>query len=210
MSYWKKYNYYKNPNLNKSFSKYQNNNNNNSSNIYGRKYYKNRSRSRDFDNREESYHNQKSLRYKSSSKDSYSQTKSDENSSHVDRAKTCPFLIRVFYKKNEYNALKLFRDEEFPPELNIYTWEDADLKEIADLIYSALKGDPLGRYDVYKFSSVFYDTKGKLIRKGLGSVDIKNDRSKFNHNSTTTLKKFGFNIGDYLDVIITWGEISNK
>ena len=203
MSYWKKYNYSKNQNLNKSFSKYQNNNNNYST-TYNRNYYKNRSRSRDSNRKEENYRNQKYIKDNSPSKDSYSESKSDDNSSYrVDRAKTCPFLLRVFYKKNDYNELKLFREEEFPSELNIYTWEDANLEEMAKLIYSELKNSSVGKYVIYKFSSVFYDTKGRLNRKYFGSVDIKNEHSKFNKNTKTTLKKFGFNIGDYIDVAIT-------
>ena len=125
------------------------------------------------------------------------------NDFFVDREKTCPFLLRIFYKINGYNALSTFTGNEFPPELDIYTWEDADLKELAKKIHSALKDTVLGMYDLYKFSRIYYDSKGTLLRDDIGDVVINDKYSKLNHNAKMTLKEIKFQIGDYFDINIT-------
>ena len=125
------------------------------------------------------------------------------NEFFVDREKTCPFLLRIFYKIHSYNSLSNFSGNEFPPELNIYTWEDADLKELAKKIHSALKDTVLGMYDLYKFSRIYYDNKGTLLRDDIGDVVINDKHSKLNINVKMTLKEIGFQIGDYFDINIT-------
>ena len=54
----------------------------------------------------------------------------------VDREKTCPFLLRLFYKENARHMLDDFMDNKVPEqdELQIYTWNDATLKEISELV----------------------------------------------------------------------------
>ena len=87
--------------------------------------------------------------------------------------------------------------------LNIYTWEDADLDELAKFIHLALKDTVLGNYDYYKFSRIYYDSKGTLLRDKIGNVVINNKSSKLNDNIKKTLKEIGFQIGDYFDINIT-------
>ena len=135
----------------------------------------------------------------SSSESSYS----NDDVFFVDREKTCPFLLRIFYKVNSFNSLNLFRDEKFPSELNIYTWEDADLDELTKFIHLALKDTVLGKYDLYKFSRIYYDSKGTLLRDDVGSVVVNNKSSKLNNNNKKSLKEIGFQIGDYFDINIT-------
>ena len=89
------------------------------------------------------------------------------------------------------------------PELNLYTWEDANLKELAKFIHDALKETMLGMYDLYQFSRIHYDSDGTLLRDYAGSVVINDKKSKFNKNNKTSLKEIGFQIGDYFDINIT-------
>ena len=174
-----------------------------------RGYYRSRSASRD-NNRYYSKKNNNmfNMYYKnehlssSSSSGSYS-SEYDSDEFYVDREKTCPFLLRIFYKINGFNSLNLFHDGSFPSELNIYTWEDADLEELAKFIHLALKNTVLGIYDYYKFSRIYYDSKGTLLRDDIGSVVINNKYSKLNNNNKKTLKEIGFQIGDYFDINIT-------
>lgn len=168
---------------------------------FKRRYYRSRSRSasRDFDMYSKNEHLSSSS---SSLSGSYSK-EYDDDDIYVDREKICPFLLRIFYKINSYNNLNLFRDGSFPSELNIYTWEDADLEELAKFIHIALKNTVLGIYDYYKFSRIYYDSKGTLLRDEIGCVVINNKSSKLNTNINKTLKEIGFQIGDYFDINIT-------
>ena len=142
-----------------------------------------------------------------SSSSSFSSENEDEF--FVDREKTCPFLLRIFYKVNSFNSLNLFSNGKFPSELNIYTWEDADLEELAKFIHLALKETVLGVYDFYKFSRIYYDFKGTLLRDEVGKVVINNKSSKLNENTKKTLKEIGFQIGDYFDINITSAKKNN-
>ena len=120
-----------------------------------RHYYRSRSGSRDKDyhskrnNNMFNMYNRNEHLSSSSSYDSFSHEYDDEF--FVDREKTCPFLLRIFYKINSFNSLNLFRDGSFPSELNIYTWEDADLDELAKFIHLALKDTVLGNYPLAAF-----------------------------------------------------------
>ena len=74
---------------------------------------------------------------------------------------------------------------------------------MATFIHLALKETVLGIYDYYKFSRIYYDTKGTLLRDEIGTVVINNKSSKLNVNRKKTLKEIGFQIGDYFDINIT-------
>ena len=177
-----------------------------------RNYNRSRSRSRN-SNRSNDYRSRRNnnmfnmyskyehLSSSSPSSSSYSSSREDEF--YVDREKTCPFLLKIFYKIDSYNSLNLFRDKLFPAELNIYTWEDADLEELAKFIHLALKNTILSAYDYYKFSRIYYDSKGTLLRDEIGCVVTNSRSSKLNENVNKTLKEIGFQIGDYFDINIT-------
>ncbi|GFH28444.1 uncharacterized protein HaLaN_26935 [Haematococcus lacustris] len=54
----------------------------------------------------------------------------------VDREKTCPLLLRVFTRNGGHHKLDEFavRGKEPSGEIQIYTWMDATLRELSDLI----------------------------------------------------------------------------
>ena len=135
--------------------------------------------------------------------ESSSSSSFDNNDFFVDREKTCPFLLRVFYKIDSHNPLSLFSGDKFPTELDIYTWEDANLKELAKFIHDALKGTVLGMYDYYKFSRIHHDENGTLLSDEIGNVVINDKRSRLNKNIKKSLKDIGFQIGDFFDINIT-------
>ena len=205
--------YYRKPYYNNRRFSYRYNRNNQRDNRERKPYYKNnyknrsRSNSRDYSPKKRPYSKKEKKMFNMYSKyehlSSSSSSSSINNEFFVDREKTCPFLLRIFYKINGNNSLSNFNGDTFPPELDIYTWEDADLKELAKKINSALKDTVLGMYDLYKFSRIYYDSKGTLLRDDIGNVVINDKRSKLNLNVKMTLKEIGFQIGDYFDINIT-------
>ena len=176
---------------------------------YKTTYYSNRSRSRSRSNKRRHYSRRENRMFNMYNKDEHlsssssSSSLSNNNDFFVNREKTCPFLLRVFYKINGNNHLSDFEGEKFPPELHIYTWEDANLKELAKFIHDALKDTVIGMYDLYQFSRIHYDSDGTLLRDYAGSVVINDKKSKLNKNMKTSLKEIGFQIGDYFDINIT-------
>ncbi|KAK6947696.1 Sin3 associated polypeptide p18 [Dillenia turbinata] len=54
----------------------------------------------------------------------------------VDREKTCPLLLRVFTKIGSHHTPEDFgvRGKEPKDEVQIYTWKDATLRELTDLV----------------------------------------------------------------------------
>lgn len=114
----------------------------------------------------------------------------------VDREKICPFLIRVFYNENDFSSLKQFDNGAFPPnELQIYTWDDANLRELTTLISGELT---IKNIKKFKFSCLYYDSLGYLQRKDLGDIYI----DKNTPIELKTLHSLRFVIGDYIDVNI--------
>ena len=114
----------------------------------------------------------------------------------VDREKICPFLIRVFYNENDFSSLKQFDNFSFPSnELQIYTWDDANLRELTTLISGELK---IKNIIKIKFSCLYYDSMGYLQRKELGDVYI----DKNTPIELKTLHSLRFVIGDYIDINI--------
>ena len=195
--------------------KYYNNYNNRYNKNYNRKEYKkypkrkSRSRSNDHSPKNKKYsrkiRNMFNMYNKNEhlSSSSHSSISSSNDDNSIDREKTCPFLLRIFYKVNGHNSMDNFCEGKFPPELDIYTWEDADLKELTKFIHAALKDTVLGMYDYYKFVRIYYDSTGTLLRDEIGAVAIKDKNSKLNYNEKITLKEIGFQIGDYFDINIT-------
>jgi histone deacetylase complex subunit SAP18 len=120
----------------------------------------------------------------------------------VNREKTCPFLLKVFFKENDFNYLEDLNISIFPTsrELHIYTWMDASLRELTMLVKEAVE-TARKKDAVLNFSFLFPDSKGKLQRKEVGSVYS----NKKGPDDNKTLHYFKFSIGDYLDI-----NISNK
>jgi histone deacetylase complex subunit SAP18 len=117
----------------------------------------------------------------------------------VNREKICPFLLRVFYRENEFNPLEDFNNNNFPTnrELHIYTWMDANLRELTMLIKDAV--DMARKKDaVLNFSFVFYDSRGRLQRKEVGTVYA----NKKCADEIKSLHQLKFVVGDYIDICI--------
>ncbi len=81
----------------------------------------------------------------------------------VDRTKVCPCLLRCFYKVNGAYLDQDYSQNQVPKqETIIYTWRDATLKEIVDLLK---EGIPTVREKglTFIFSLVYPDRSGKYV-----------------------------------------------
>ncbi|OZJ03363.1 hypothetical protein BZG36_02981 [Bifiguratus adelaidae] len=116
----------------------------------------------------------------------------------VDREKTCPFLLRIFWKEGGHHRLDEFEANRTPTtdELQIYTWRDATLSELSSLIQQIVPtaSRPNARLS---FRLIFYDNnRNRHIYKDLGMVM----NSKTTAESSKTLEDARFVTGDYIDV----------
>ena len=124
--------------------------------------------------------------------------KNTTQSQEINREKICPFLLRVYYKENDYNSLEEFSSGVFlGRELHIYTWMDATLRELTMLIKEAIESARKKEAQL-NFSLIFPDSKGKLQRKEMGVVYS----GKKGQDDNKTLHSLRFTIGDYLDINI--------
>ncbi|KAL6128832.1 hypothetical protein ACLB2K_072186 [Fragaria x ananassa] len=117
----------------------------------------------------------------------------------VDRERTCPLLLRVFTKAGSHHVSDDFavRGKEPKDEVQIYTWKDASLRELTDLVKEVA---PTARRKNAKLSFAFAypDKCGRFIVREVGQTfAFGNGRLDDN-----ILAELGFEIGDYLDVAI--------
>ncbi|KMZ58467.1 Histone deacetylase complex subunit SAP18 [Zostera marina] len=119
----------------------------------------------------------------------------------VDREKTCPLLLRVFTKIGGHHTMDDFavRGKEPKDEVQIYTWKDATLRELTDLVKEVA---PAARRRDAKlsFAFVYPDKKGRFVIKPVGMTQSYGSGRKL--DDSKALVELQFEIGDYLDVAI--------
>ncbi|KAK2716925.1 histone deacetylase complex subunit SAP18-like [Artemia franciscana] len=117
----------------------------------------------------------------------------------VDREKMCPFLLRVFCSTGSHNSLDDYRGSNVPlhNEYQMYTWNDATLKEITTLIQD-VNEDCRKRGTVFEFAVVPPGARRPNFRT-IGTTIA----GQHSPDDNKTLFASRFLIGDYLDVAIT-------
>lgn len=134
----------------------------------------------------------------------------------VDRSKTCPMYVRMFCRVNGHHryfqkvllkylpCLVSCRLEEFSrdrqpldDELIIYTWKDATLKELSDLI-KEVHADSRRKEAKFSFMLLYQDLRGDFRSKPLGTVA----NSRPSKDDLLTLEELRFVQGDFIDVSI--------
>ncbi|TKY63806.1 Histone deacetylase complex subunit SAP18 [Spatholobus suberectus] len=150
----------------------------------------------------------------------------------VDREKTCPLLLRVFTKIGGHHTMEDFavRGKEPKDEVQIYTWKDATLRELTDLVTIPLHSKLLLHFlsifffslYVFRLTACFVQVKevAPAARRRNAKLSFafvfpdKNGRFKVQEVGKTlsygngrlddgkALAELGFEIGDYLDVAI--------
>lgn len=119
----------------------------------------------------------------------------------LDRARTCPMLVRAFIQVGRHFDSSEYSSERTPPEksaLAIYTWRDATLGELAEQIRAQLPEARSQSTKGLEFALVFPDKTGHFQLRTMGTVR----GSDSSEASATTLEKGGLQVGDYLDVAI--------
>ncbi|KAJ4953852.1 hypothetical protein NE237_030684 [Protea cynaroides] len=119
----------------------------------------------------------------------------------VDREKTCPLLLRVFTKIGGHHTKEDFavRGKEPKDEVQIYTWKDATLRELTDLVKEVARA-ARRRGAKLSFAFVYPDKNGRNVVRAVGMTQsYGNGRWQ---DDSKTLADLGFQIGDYLDVAI--------
>lgn len=147
----------------------------------------------------------------------------------IDRKRVCPLLLRLFphdgsvkrepEEYSQYCRVVVQDGEAVPqtagkplPEFRIYTWKDATLKELYELVQKTVRdergeGDkelPDQGFDMtdattMSFSLVYPDSRGRLVMRNIGKVSGTAD----DRESRETLEDVGFQIGDFVDVLCT-------
>ncbi|XP_072377199.1 histone deacetylase complex subunit SAP18 [Diabrotica undecimpunctata] len=125
----------------------------------------------------------------------------EEKSDAVDRQKVCPFLLRVFVSSNgsHHKPADYIKGNTPQNELQIYTWKDATLHELTQLVKEV---NPEARRKGTKFSFAFVypDMRQSVYRiREIGNTvtGVKGP------DDLKTLGLLRLNIGDYLDIAIT-------
>ncbi|CAI5526873.1 unnamed protein product [Closterium sp. Naga37s-1] len=99
----------------------------------------------------------------------------------VDREKTCPLLLRVFHKHGGHHDLEAFatRGQEPKEEVQMYTWKDATLRELTDLLKEVVP-EARRREARLSFAFVYPNRQGrnvmKQVRAGGGEEEGRNVR----------------------------------
>ena len=140
--------------------------------------------------------------------------------SKVDRQTTTPFLLKLFYRRNDFHRLDEFTPHHQPAEyLQIYTWLTCSLLELAQLVQSAMPNtfpSPAAGTRV-AFRLVYPDmqgaihnsnSQGRYCTKDMGSVVIgaEDERSTIRGDdhleAEKCLQDFKFVIGDWVTCVI--------
>lgn len=130
----------------------------------------------------------------------------------VDRQKICPFLLRVFvsttghhHKIIDYNKGNVPQNE-----LQIYTWKDATLNELA-LLVKEVNPEARRKGTKFSFALVYPDIRAPLYRmREIGTTTT----GQKGQDDLKTLLQARLSIGDYMDIAITppdsWNNNSRK
>uniref|UniRef100_A0AAV1TQN0 Histone deacetylase complex subunit SAP18 n=1 Tax=Peronospora matthiolae TaxID=2874970 RepID=A0AAV1TQN0_9STRA len=119
----------------------------------------------------------------------------------IDREKHCPFLLRVFFSKGAHNKAEAFEaldDTPLANELHIYTWPDATLREMADLVQDSYTD--ARKLNMRLSICVVSETRdGRVLMRKVGFVNSSRRRCA---DGFKTLASVRFAPGDLLDIAL--------
>jgi histone deacetylase complex subunit SAP18 len=118
----------------------------------------------------------------------------------VDRQKVCPILVRVFCSSGRHHLPTDYMRGKTPAnELQIYTWMDATLKELMNMV-RASNPDARRRGTRFDFAVVYAEFRTPVYRmRDLGTTYA----GRLGADDNVTLASKKFQIGDLIDVAIT-------
>lgn len=119
----------------------------------------------------------------------------------VDRQRACPMYVRLFCRMNGHHPLSAYEhDPPIEDEVIIYTWRDATLRELSDLI-KEVNVECRRRGARFSFQLIYYDYRGIVRMKDMGMVS----NGRIGRDDAVTLEKVKFVQGDFIDVAIFTG-----
>ncbi|PJF16756.1 hypothetical protein PSACC_03451 [Paramicrosporidium saccamoebae] len=120
----------------------------------------------------------------------------------LDRKKTCPMYVRLFCRMHGHHRLEEFTATHQPSddEVEIYTWRDATLLELVDLL-KEVNVECRRRDARFSFRLIYQDYRGECHYKQLGSVWA----GRGGRDDGRTLEEIRFVQGDFIDVAIGFG-----
>ena len=119
----------------------------------------------------------------------------------LDRARTCPLLLRVFVQAGAHHAEREYSAEAVPPArhaLNVYTWRDATLRELAEQVKAQFA--EARECAALDFALVFPNAAGQHVLKRVGRVASAPGHA--GDDDGLTLGDIKHQAGDYLDVAL--------
>lgn len=126
--------------------------------------------------------------------------------------KVCPFLLRVFVSPtgHHHKVSDYFKGNAPQNELQIYTWRDATLNELA-LLVKEVNPEARRKGTKFSFSIVYPDNRTPVYRmREIGSTTS----GQKGPDDLKTLSQVRFAIGDYMDIAImqpdSWNSNSRK
>jgi len=125
--------------------------------------------------------------------------KAEDKPEAIDREKTCPLLLRVFTSKDRHHRPDDFSRNQTPTnELQVYTWMDASLKEITNLV-KEVHPESRKKGTIFDFAICYQDNRMQRYRiKDIGHTVS----GKKSQDDSVTLKGSKFQIGDFMDIAI--------
>lgn len=118
-----------------------------------------------------------------------------ETSKRVNREKTCPMMLRMFFRFDSHHHLDEFRHPPTKDELVVYTWKDATLAELAGLVKEVIeeaRSDGL----LLSFRLVYQDRDQRWSFKELGRVI----NGRPGRDDMISLQSTSFITGDFIDI----------
>lgn len=116
----------------------------------------------------------------------------------IDREKKCPLLLRTFARVGSHHRLADYQRHSLPPaEAECYTWMDADLRELTDIL-KRVHAPARNRNAILEFALVYPDKQGRNKMKVVGEVHS----TESGPDDIKTLAQIKFQTGDYMDVAI--------
>lgn len=118
----------------------------------------------------------------------------------VDREKTCPLLLRVFCSTGRHHSLSEYAHGNVPTnELQIYTWQDATLRELTSLVRE-VNPETRKKGTYFDFAIVYPEPRSMAYRMREIGVTCSGQKGA---DDSKTLSQAKFCIGDYMDINIT-------
>jgi len=121
----------------------------------------------------------------------------------VDREKTCPLYLRIYHRVGGHHRVEDFDRRGREPtqdEIAIYTWKDASLRELTELLMSAVPAAK-ARTARFAFGFVYPDKMGRMVLREVGQT-VGRPRKGEDKDDAKTLDELHFETGDFVDVAI--------